>query len=154
MSNASNSKLNFLSINNQEKSLEKHPSMKTFFNQVKEKEEKEENNDILNIIQSEEEEKLDNINNKTDNININIKINIIECEHKLSDGKETFFVETNNNPNNYNNSKFYKKNNDIKPLNYEFTEKQKKFDAKITKQIYQRKQYNIIEKSFEGLLKK
>ena len=156
MSKLSSSKLNFLSLNNQEKSLEKHPSMKTFFNQVKEKEQKEKNeekdNNIINIIQSEEEEKLDNINNETENINI--QINIIECEHKLSDGKDTFFIDTNNNIINYMNKKVYKNNNDIKPLNYEFNEKQKKLDSKITKQIFQRKDYNIIEKNFDGMLKK
>ena len=151
MAKTSNSELHFLSLKNPEKSLEKHPSMKTFFNQVKEKEEKEANNIIINNIQSEEKEKLNNINRKTKNINITI--NILECENKLSDGKDTFFIEANNIS--YNNQKLYKKNkNAIKPLNYEFTEKQKKLDAKITKQIYQGKNYSIIEKNFNGLLKK
>ena len=151
MSQVSNSKLHFLSLNNPEKSLEKHPSMKTFFNQVKEKEDKKANNIIINHIQSEEEEKLDNIN--PNNKNINITINILECEHELSDGKETYFIETNNIS--FNSQKIYKKNNSvIMPLNYEFTENQKQLDAKITKQIIQGKKYNIIEKDFKGLLKK
>ena len=145
MAKTSNSELHFLSLKNPEKSLEKHPSMKTFFNQVKEK---EANNIIINNIQSEEEEKLNNINRKT-----KITISILECENKLNDGKDTFFIEANNIS--YNNQKLYKKNkNTIKPLNYEFTEKQKKLDAKITKQIYQGKNYSIIEKNFNGLLKK
>ena len=152
MSKASSTKLKFLSLNNQEKSLERHPSMKTFFNQVKEKEEKEAHN-IINVLQSEEveEEKIDNID-KTENINI--KINIIECEHKLSDGKDTFFIETNNKNNKCNVNNAYKMNGAIKPLNYGFTKNQKKLDAKITKQIYQGKNYNIIEKNFDGMLQK
>ena len=153
MSKASSTKLKFLSLNNQEKSLEKHPSMKTFFNQVKEKEEKEANN-IINVLQSEEveEEKIDNID-KTENINI--KINIIECEYKLSDGKDIFFMETNNNNNECNiDNNTYKKINDIRPLYYGFSKNQKKLDAKITKQIYQGKNYNIIEKNFDGMLQK
>jgi len=153
MSKASSTKLKFLNLNNQEKSLEKHPSMKTFFNQVKEKEEKEANN-IINVLQSEEveEEKIDNID-KTENINI--KINIIECEYKLSDGKDTFFMETNNNNNECNiDNNTYKKINDIRPLYYGFSKNQKKLDAKITKQIYQGKNYNIIEKNFDGMLQK
>ena len=153
MSKALSTKLKFLNLNNQEKSLEKHPSMKTFFNQVKEKEEKEANN-IINVLQSEEveEEKIDNID-KTENINI--KINIIECEYKLSDGKDTFFMETNNNNNECNiDNNTYKKINDIRPLYYGFSKNQKELDAKINKQIYQGKNYNIIEKNFDGMLQK
>ena len=162
--NKQNKKLNLLTLSAPEKSLEKHPSMKTFFNQVKEKEEEETNckynNDNINInndnfnihiiepkdIEEEKEE------DKSKNENINIKINIIECEHKLYDGKDTFYLESKSNGK-YNINKFILKNNVSKPLIYGFADNQKKLDEKITKQIYQRKKYNIIEKNFDGFLK-
>ena len=153
MSKTSNSQLKLLSLKKEEQNLEKHPSMKTFFNQIKEKKEFEKNNNnninIMEIVEDEDEE----INNNNDiKKNNNIKINIIECEYKLKDDKETFFVEANNNKSVIYN--IYKKKINNKALNYELTKNQKKLDEKITKEINEGKEYNIIEKNFVGLLKK
>ena len=154
-----------LCLDKKEKNLANHPSMKSFFNQVKEKEENlNDNNKNLNMFKNpniniiqvednvEEDEKIENNREKN-----NLKINVIECEHKLSDGKDTFFVESNkdNIKYNINNINYiFKKCNNSKPLNYELTEKQKILDEKITKQMNQGKDYDIIEKNFDGLLKK
>ena len=153
MSKTSNSQLKLLSLKKEEQNLEKHPSMKTFFNQIKEKKEFEKNNNnninIMEIVEDEDEE----INNNNDiKKNNNIKINIIECEYKLKDDKETFFVEANNNKSVIYN--IYKNKINNKALNYELTKNQKKLDEKITKEINEGKEYNIIEKNFVGLLKK
>lgn len=167
MSKTPKTKGKLLCLDKQEKSLAKHPSMKSFFNQVKEKEENLNNNikntniinnPNINIIQIEdeedEEEKQIIGNNKEKE---DIKINVVECEHKLSDGKDNFFVETNKDNIKYNidNINFvFKRNSNTKPLNYGLSEKQKKLDEKITKQMKQGKDYNIIEKNFDNLLKK
>ena len=153
MSKTSNSQLKLLSLKKEEQNLEKHPSMKTFFNQIKEKKEFEKNNNnninIMEIVEDEDEE----INNNNDiKKNNNIKINIIECEYKLKDDKETFFVEANNNKSVIYN--IYKKKINNKALNYELTKNQKKLDEKITKEINEGKEYNIIKKNFVDLLKK
>ena len=80
-------------------------------------------------------------------------INIITCDHKLIDDKDTFFVQANENSNkkrieNKNNLKIKKS------IFYEFNDEQKKLDKKITNLMEDGKDYKIIEKQFQGLLKK
>ena len=127
--------------------LQKHPSVKSLFkiNDAKEQDFKEQktnfifnNNDEVNLIEIKK--------NKT-----NIGINIISCDHKIIDDKETFFIEKNIEDNLINE----KKGSNIKiiPLKYEFNENEKKLDALITNQMAKGKGYKIIEKNFTGLLK-
>ena len=129
--------------------LKKHPSVKSLFkiNDAKEQDFKEQkknfifnNNDEVNLIEIKK--------NKT-----NIGINIISCDHKIIDDKETFFIEQNIE----NNLKNDKESSNIKikitPLKYEFNENEKKLDALITKQMAKGEEYKIIEKNFIRLLK-
>ena len=132
--------------------LQKHPSVKSLFQTNDTKEKKEQN-----II--EQNTNFLSVNNVKDNLINTIKnkstigINIISCDHKIIDDKETFFIEQNIE----NNLKNDKESSNIKikitPLKYEFNENEKKLDALITKQMAKGEEYKIIEKNFIRLLK-
>ena len=89
---------------------------------------------------------------------MSVKINRVE--EKLVDNKETFFLEMNDedrkniikNTDNIKNNK--SKFNNSRPLKYEFNDKQKAFDKKITDAISKGEEYNEIEGKFLDQLKK
>ena len=128
-------------------SLQKHPSVKSLFksDDTKEKNDIEQNTNFL-FGNNAEDSSINIQKNKT-----NFGINIISCDHKIMNDKETFFIEQNI-ENNLPNEK-ERSNIKIIPLKYEFDEKQKKLDALITKQMAKGEEYKIIEKNFIGLLK-
>lgn len=124
-------------------SVERHPSVKNLLNQINNPEPLPTNN-IISISTNNE--------NSQEN-NINIGINIIPCEHKIKDEKETFFIESNENNNNIINNSI---NNIkiVKPSFYTLNEEQKKLDKKITNLMEEGKDYSTIEKQFKDVLKK
>ena len=138
--------LNRLAVIKEDSSVNKHPSVKNLINQMNNPEPIPSsfiNN--INVINNE------NLSNK--NLQSNIGINIITCEHKIIDDKDTYFVQANENKNK---KKMEKKNNKKikKSIFYEFNDEQKKMDKKITNLMEEGKDYKIIEKQFQGLLKK
>ena len=127
-------------------SLQRHPSVKSLFkiNDAKEQ----------NII--EQNENFFFNNNFVNPVNIqknktNIGINIILCEHKIIDDKETFFISQNIENNLLNEN--VRSNIKTIPLKYEFDEEQEKLNTLITNQMAKGEGYKIIEKNFIGLLK-
>lgn len=146
-----------LGINKPEISLQRHPSVKSLFPEVDEPSKEypyiNNNNQIKNP------------SSKIHNYNFR-KINIIPCEYKLFNNNETFFIHANPEENDfccenngiqmkYEDENNYKNMNGIsKPLIYGFNEEQNELDRKITEQMAKGKDFNYIEKSFRGLLKK
>ena len=129
--------------------IERHPSVKNLLNQINNPEPISINNYKIN--------NNNNISIPTDNensqkSNINIGINIIPCEHKIKDEKETFFIEADVNNKILNNS--VNKLNIPKPSFYMLNEEQRKLDKKITNLIEEGKDYIMIERQFESVLKK
>ena len=127
--------------------IERHPSVKNLLNQINNPEPIPINNYKIN----------NNILISTDNensqkSNINIGINIIPCEHKIVDEKESFFIESNENNHILKNS--MNKLNIPKPSFYTLNEEQQKLDKKITNLMEEGKDYITIEKQFKDVLKK
>ena len=139
-----------LSLIKEDASVSKHPSVKNLLNQM--------NNPepiplINNNIAIDNDKNNNQINYDNTNLKTNIGINIITCEHKIIDDKDTFFVQTNEN----NNKKKLSLRNSLnikKSIFYEFNDEQKKVDKKITNLMEKGKDYKAIEKQFQGLLKK
>ena len=135
-----------LALIKEDPSVIKHPSIKNLLNQIN-------NPEPIPFINNIN---VNNINQKhydNKNLQTNVGINIITCDHKLIDDKDTFFVQANENSNkkrieNKNNLKIKKS------IFYEFNDEQKKLDKKITNLMEDGKDYKIIEKQFQGLLKK
>lgn len=138
-------------------SLKKHPSVKSLFPEF-------DNNEIINKIKNFG---FNNDKNSSQfrNSNYNFtNIIIISCEPRLSQEEETFFMEDYKEKekdiikDNLNSNDFYKdKNiygNNKKPFLFCLTDEQKKLDKKITQGISEGKNFQFIENSFKGLLKK
>ena len=135
-----------LALIKEDPSVIKHPSIKNLLNQIN-------NPEPIPFINNINVNNINQIHYDNKNLQTNMGINIITCEHKLIDDKDTFFVQAKENSNkkrieNKNNLKIKKS------IFYEFNDEQKKLDKKITNLMEDGKDYKIIEKQFQGLLKK
>ena len=161
---------NRLGLNLFDANLKRHPSVKGLFDKdgkikiptnakdeflllnVENKSEKESNDTSNNNGEEENEEK-----GKKKPKRRTMSVNINRVQDKMVDNKETFFVEMNDKemrefikskPNKNVKSEF------VEPLNYEFTDNQKKFDKDITEAMSRGKEYSEIEGKFIDQLKK
>ena len=135
-----------LALIKEDPSVIKHPSIKNLLNQIN-------NPEPIPFINNINVNNINQIHYDNKNLQNNVGINIITCDHKLIDDKDTFFVQANENSSkkrieNKNNLKIKKS------IFYEFNDEQKKLDKKITNLMEDGKDYKIIEKQFQGLLKK
>ena len=140
-----------LGLVKEDTSVDRHPSIKNLINQMNNPEPINSNNllNINNFNNNFDENMIDN--NKNDN---KIGINIITCDHKISNEKETFFMEADEkkDPQLLETRKNQLKIN--KPIFYELSEEQKQIDKKITNLMEEGKDYKVIEDQFKGMLKK
>ena len=143
-----------LGLIKEDSSVERHPSIKNLVNQMNNPEPIKPNNFLsINNINNNFGENLvnNNFNNKNDT---KIGINIITCDHKISNEKDTFFVEANEKKQS---QLLETRKNQLsikKPIFYELNEEQKQFDKKITNMMEEGKDYQTIEDQFKGMLKK
>ena len=167
--NNDNSK-NRLSVNLIRANVKRHPSVKALFDDegnMKIPKNSKDENLLFNIDnKSDEKESNDTSNNNLDEEieekecrgkknSINVQINRVE--EKLVDNKDTFYVEMNDEHKKEILKKNSNKNSSLKtskPLDYRFSDSQKKFDKDVTDAISKGKEYKEIEGKFVNQLKK
>ena len=144
-----------LSLMKEDTSVDRHPSIKNLVNQMNNPEPIIPSN-LLNVnnFNNNFDENLFNNNNFSSKNDNKISINIITCDHKISNEKETFFMEADEkkDPQLLETRKNQLKIN--KPIFYELSEEQKQIDKKITNLMEEGKDYKVIEDQFKGMLKK
>ena len=83
-----------------------------------------------------------------------MSVQINRVKEKAVDYKDTFYVEMNDEEKKNIVKQKKDKENSSEPLNYEFNDKQKKFDKDITEANTKGKEYTEIEDKFKNQLKK
>ena len=145
-----------LSIDRVEANLNRHPSVKSLFDEMGNKKtpsddfDSNNKNDLYSCSIEYNNERNSNIKSEC------FLIKIDKCDHKILDEKESFYVEAD--PSNIENNEILNKVNNskkiVRPLIYQFNDSQKKFDAEVTKEMAEGKDYKLIEQKFLSALKK
>ena len=150
-----------LSIIKEDLSIKRHPSVKNLLNQIDNPEPPKFNSNLINIIASNNDDLIENGSENENKEKVltptNLSINIIECEHKIINDEDTFFIETVPVEKDNSDINLDNRNNKLminKPLFYELSEEQKQFDKRITNLMVEGKDFETIEKQFQGILKK
>ena len=179
MSKQNENSKNRLRINSFEANLKRHPSVKGLFDDdgnmkmpknskdeyllfnIDNKSDEKESNDTSNNNLDEEIEEKEKDKDKEKEYkgkkknSINVQINRVK--EKLVDNKDTFYVEMNDEHKKEILKKNSNKNSSLKtskPLDYRFSDSQKKFDKDVTDAISKGKEYKEIEGKFVNQLKK
>ena len=166
----SNNKLGF-NLFDAEADFQRHPSIKNlydekgnlmtpsqcnneyFFLNIKKKHEKSSKDTNISNKKKEGNEK-EKESDKKNNQNSKMSVQINRVKEKAVDYKDTFYVEMNDEEKKNIVKQKKDKENSSEPLNYEFNDKQKKFDKDITDAMSKGEEYTKIEEKFSDQLKK